>query len=349
MRFFKTTALLLSFLATILLDIGSVQARPTHLFKVGSLAPEGSIWTTRFNDFAREVLSKSNGEVGFKAYPGGVMGDDRAMYRKMRIGQLHGGGFTMIGIGEVVPDFRVLGIPCLFNSYEEVDQLTPKLMPRFQKAFSDKGLLLLALTEVGFVHTMSTLPLASLSELKKTRTWVPSGDSLNMIFLDTLGVVPIPLAIPDVLPALQTGMLDTVFNSFYGAIVLQWFTRIQYISDLPFAYAYGAFVLDRRKFSRLSPEQVDIVKSAAKKHFGLLVRDSRKSNKESLQVLKDNDVKVIAAADGEKERLRAFYDTAVQKMAGTVFSREIFEESERLLADIRAQAEDKHAKDGTPR
>ena len=348
MRSFRTTTLLLTFLATILLVASSSQARPAHLFKVASLAPDGSIWATRFNDFAQEVLSKSNGEVGFKAYPGGVMGDDRAMYRKMRIGQLHGGGFTMIGIGEVVPDFRVLGIPCLFNSYEEVDQLSPKLMPRFQKAFSDKGLVLLALTEVGFVHTMSTSPLSSLVELKKTRVWIPSGDPLNMIFLDTVGVVPIPLAIPDVLPSLQTGMIDTVFNSFYGAIVLQWFTKIQYISDLPFAYAYGAFVLDRKKFSRLSPEQADIVKNAAEKHFGLLINDSRKSNEESLQVLKDNGVEVVAAADGEKERLRAFYNIAVQKMADTVFSQEIFEESERLLAEIRAQAEEKLAKAGKP-
>ncbi len=348
MRSFGKTAQLLTFLATILLVASSSQARPAHLFKVASLAPDGSIWATRFNDFAQEVLSKSNGEVGFKAYPGGVMGDDRAMYRKMRIGQLHGGGFTMIGIGEVVPDFRVLGIPCLFNSYEEVDQLSPKLMPRFQKAFSDKGLVLLALTEVGFVHTMSTSPLSSLVELKKTRVWIPSGDPLNMIFLDTVGVVPIPLAIPDVLPSLQTGMIDTVFNSFYGAIVLQWFTKIQYISDLPFAYAYGAFVLDRKKFSRLSPEQADIVKNAAEKHFGLLINDSRKSNEESLQVLKDNGVEVVAAADGEKERLRAFYNIAVQKMADTVFSQEIFEESERLLAEIRAQAEEKLAKAGKP-
>ena len=348
MRSFRKPALFLTLLAAILLTAGSVQARPHHLFKVASLAPEGSIWATRFNDFAREVLSKSGGEVGFKAYPGGVMGDDRAMHRKMRIGQLHGGGFTMIGIGEVVPDFRVLGIPFLFNSYEEVDQLIPRLMPRFQKAFSDRGLVLLAMTEVGFVYTMSTSPLTSLTELKKTKSWVPSGDSLNMIFLDTLGVVPIPLAIPDVLPSLQTGMIDTVFNSFYGAIVLQWFTRIQYISDLPFAYAYGAFVLDRKNFSRLSPEQADIVKNAAEKHFGLLTGDSRRSNAESLRVLKDNGVEVIAAADGEKERLRAFHDQAVKKMTGPIFSREIYEETERLLGEIRHRSKGNLAKAGNP-
>jgi TRAP-type C4-dicarboxylate transport system substrate-binding protein len=74
----------------------SLQAAPQHLFKIASLAPAGSIWIDQFNNFAKEVEEKTNGEVGFRVYPGGVMGDDQSMYRKMRVGQLNGGGFTMI-------------------------------------------------------------------------------------------------------------------------------------------------------------------------------------------------------------------------------------------------------------
>jgi TRAP-type C4-dicarboxylate transport system substrate-binding protein len=122
-------------------------ASPRYIFKVASLAPEGSVWAKRFRDFTDEVVEKSNGEIGFKIYAGGVMGDDRSMYRKMRVGQLNGGGFTMTGIGEVVPDFRVLGIPFLFNSYDEVDRVKEKLMPRFEKEFDDKGMVLLAVSE----------------------------------------------------------------------------------------------------------------------------------------------------------------------------------------------------------
>jgi TRAP-type C4-dicarboxylate transport system substrate-binding protein len=44
-----------------------------YTFKVASLAPEGSVWTQRFRDFASEVTEKSGGEIGFKIYAGGVM------------------------------------------------------------------------------------------------------------------------------------------------------------------------------------------------------------------------------------------------------------------------------------
>ncbi len=76
--------------------------------------------------------------MGFRIYPGGVMGDDQSMYRKMRVGQLHGGGFTMTGISTVVPDFRVLAIPFLFDSYEEVDYVKAGLIPTFKERFQNK-------------------------------------------------------------------------------------------------------------------------------------------------------------------------------------------------------------------
>jgi TRAP-type C4-dicarboxylate transport system substrate-binding protein len=123
----------------LVISAGEVHAgKSRYTFKVASLAPEGSVWTKRFRDFANEVTEKSGGEIGFKIYAGGVMGDDRAMYRKMRVGQINGGGFTMTGIADIVPDFRVLGIPFFFNSYEEVDELRQKLFPRFQKEFDKK-------------------------------------------------------------------------------------------------------------------------------------------------------------------------------------------------------------------
>jgi len=83
-------------------------------FKIASLAPQGSIWSKQFDLFQEAVRKKTDGQVAFRVYYGGVMGDDRAMLRKMRIGQLHGAGFTVTGIGELVGDFRVMSIPfCL--------------------------------------------------------------------------------------------------------------------------------------------------------------------------------------------------------------------------------------------
>ena len=313
----------------IFLSVAPAQAkRYKYLFKVASLAPDGSVWTKRFRDFAREVEEKSNGEIGFKIYAGGVMGDDRAMYRKMRIGQLHGGGFTMTGIGEVVPDFRVLGIPFQFNSYDEVDRVKEKLLPRLEEEFDKKGMVLMAITEVGFIYTMSTTPITTLAELKQSKAWAPEGDPISKVLLETVGVTPIPLSIPDVLTSLQTGLINTAFNSFYGSIVLQWFTRISYITDIPFAYAYGAFILDKKTFSKLPPEHAEMMKAATRTNFSKLIDDTRKSNEEALQVLLNNGIKLVKITPMARVELQNNYrEMTVAKLIDDAFSKSIYEEA----------------------
>lgn len=315
----------------------SALAGPKYLFKIASVAPEGSVWTSRFRDFAAEVREKSNGEVGFKVYPGGVMGDDRAMYRKMRVGQLHGGGFTMTGIGPVVPDFRVMGIPFLFKSHAEVDLVRDGLSARFHQAFADQGLELVAMTEVGFVYTMSTSPISSVAELKASKAWAPESDPVSAAFLESLGVSPTPLAIPDVLSSLQTGLIDTVFNSLYGSIVLQWFSKAKYITDVPFGYAYGAFLLDRKKYLRLQPQHAQLIKTAADKYFTALIEDTRKSNMEALDVLQQNGATLIPLAEGTLVELEATRDKAMKNLSGEAFSRDIYDQVMKLLADYRAR------------
>lgn len=337
MYYSKRTVQLFILLFCTLLICSPVHAKAKYLFKVATIAPEGSIWTKRFRDFVAEVEEKSNGEVGFKVYPGGIMGDDRAMYRKIRVGQLHGGGFTMTGIGAVVPEFRIMGIPFLFRSYEEVDHVRKGLLPSFRKAFAAKGLELVAMTEVGFVYSMSTRPITTLDELKKTKIWAPEGDPLSTAYLQTLGITPLPLAIPDVLTSLQTGMLETVFNSLYGTIVLQWFTKTKYISDIPFGYAYGGFLLDRKKFSRLPAPHQQLIREIAKKHFTLLITDTRKSNKDSRKVLQNNGISLIAPEAATVELLQSKRDETVQRIRGVAFSSQIYQTATKLLDEYRNQ------------
>jgi TRAP-type C4-dicarboxylate transport system substrate-binding protein len=198
---YQTVAAVFLAIAILVVPVESRAAKSKYVFKIASLAPDGSVWATRFKDFTTEVTEKSNGEITFKAYPGGVMGDDRAMYRKMQIGQLQGGGFTMTGISEVVPDFRVLGIPVLFKSYREIDQVTEALFPNFQKALAEKDLVLIATTEVGFIYTMSAAPITDLKTLRQSKCWVPSNDPINQAFFAEIGISPIQLTIPDVFPA----------------------------------------------------------------------------------------------------------------------------------------------------
>ena len=333
----KAIAAIFLALAILLVPIDS-QAKSKYVFKIASLAPDGSVWANHFKNFAKEVTEKSNGEITFKIYPGGVMGDDRAMYRKMRIGQLHGGGFTMSGISQIVPDFRILGIPVLFESHQEVDRVTEALFPTFQKAFAKKGLTLIATTEVGFIYTMSAKPIKDLDLLRKSKCWVPSDDPVNLAFFEDIGISPIQLTIPDVLPSLQTGLIDTVFNSFYGSIVLQWFTKTAYITDAPFGYAYGAMVFSKRAMDRLPSKYAEMIKEVAKKHFSDLLADTRKSNKEALQALQDNGIKIIKATPQTLRELEGHRERTIAKTVGKAYSQGIYDETMQILSEIRRMA-----------
>lgn len=310
-------------------------AAPKHRFKIASLAPEGSVWVKQFKLFTDEVKEKTAGEVEFRVYPGGVMGDDLAMYRKMRVGQLNGGGFTMTGIAKVVPDFRVMSIPFLFESYEEVDEVTTGLLPLFRKRFEDEGMVLIAMTEVGFIYTMSTQPIATMSELQKATSWIPAGDPIAAAFLSNLGITPVQLSIPDVLSSLQTGLVDTVYNSLYGSIIMQWFTKARYVTDTPFGYAYGVFLLDKKKFNKLSQAQKDIIFKAADKHFAVLINETRKSNLDSRQVLEKQGVTFVTAAASSTEDLCRQRDAVVDKLIGEAFSKEAYTTVSTLLEQRR--------------
>ncbi|THB79222.1 MAG: TRAP transporter substrate-binding protein DctP [Desulfobulbaceae bacterium] len=306
-----------------------------HVYKIASLAPEGSVWVTAFRAFAEEVDRNTAGEVKFKIYPGGIMGDDRAMYRKMRAGQLHGGGFTMTGAAEFVPDFRIMAIPFLFKSYDEVDYVREQLLPYLKGQFSNKGIELIAMTEVGFIYTFSAKPRTTIEELQDGKTWAPSNDPLTATFLQSIDISPITLTIPDVLSSLQTGLIDTAFNSLYGSIVLQWFTKAPYVTDQPYGYAYGCFSMSTRSLAKLNPEQLRVIENAAQTHFSELLKSTRQSNIDSRAVLAQQGVSFVKTSPEIVARLESHRDKTIARVKGKSFSETAYDKLEAALNSYR--------------
>ncbi len=333
----RTTILGLIILLGTVIQVTDLQAGPKHVLKIASLAPEGSVWVDSFKDFAAEVTARTGGEVGFRIYPGGVMGDDRAMYRKMRVGQLHGGGFTMTGIADFVADFRVMAIPFLFRSYAEVDAVSAQLQPLFKQRFEDQGLHLVAMTEVGFIYTFSNEARVTIEDLRRAKTWAPSDDPLTAEFLKGLDISPITLAIPDVLSSLQTGLIDTAFNSLYGSIVLQWYTKAPFVTDAPYGYAYGVFIISEQALARLSDDQKRVIDEAANRHFADLIVKTRQSNEESRTVLAERGVTFVQTTPEVLKLLEEHRDEAVNSLIGSAFSEEIYRATQQVLETLRSK------------
>ena len=51
--------------------------------KVATLAPEGTAWHDILIDLGQKWKEATNGEVQVRIYPGGILGDERDMVRKI--------------------------------------------------------------------------------------------------------------------------------------------------------------------------------------------------------------------------------------------------------------------------
>ena len=76
-----------SFIIVALLVSPTHSTAKTLVIKLATLAPEGSSWIKTFHAIDAEVRKKTANQVGFKFYPGGILGgDEKDMLRKMHIG-----------------------------------------------------------------------------------------------------------------------------------------------------------------------------------------------------------------------------------------------------------------------
>jgi len=332
-------ALILAVSAQVVCDAAAAgRPRPKVEIKIATLAPEGSTWMRLMEQLDAEVRDSTASEVGFRFYPGGVQGDEAVVLRKIRLGQLHGGGFTGVGLGEIAPDLRVMEVPFFFRTTEEVRAVQERMGPVFEQELRGAGFELLGWSDVGFVYLFTKSPIRSTEDLRKVRMWLWEGDPLAEAFLKTLGVSPVPLPITDVVTSLQTGLIDAVYTSTLACIALQWFTRVSHMTDLPVTHAQGAVVVSRQAFEQISPAAQATVKRLARKYFDRLAIATTKDNETSAQVLAEKGIKVVALTDAEKAGFEEIGRVVREKLAATLYQREILDRTMKALEEARTAA-----------
>ena len=305
MNYFKFTIRILILLVALLSIVvaSPAQAGKKHIIKFATLAPEGSSWMKSMHKLSDKIKKATDGNVAFRFYPGGVSGDEKDVIRKMRIGQLHGAGFTGVGLGQILPEVRVLDLPFLFDSDEEIQHVYSKMDAYFKGLYEEKGYVLLGWVPVGWVHFFSQQPIHSVDDLRQSKPWMWEGDPLVEQVYKGLDVQPIPLSITDVLLSLQTGMVNTVYTSTRGALALQWFTKVKHVTRLRMGYATGGILISKKKFDKLPPSYQDAMKKIGEECLQELVELIQKDNLKAHKVLEKNNVKWVSLP-GEKEKAR---------------------------------------------
>lgn len=287
-------------------------------------------------EYDAAVRKESGGRVGFRVYPGQVMGDESAVLRKIRVGQLQAGGFTGVGIGDVAPMVRILDTPFLVNSADESDHLYATFGKEFETALEQGGYVLLGWAEVGFVHVFTKKRVSKPEDLSSIRMWTWEGDPVAAAAFSALDMNPIPLSITDVYSSLQTGLIDAFYTPPLAALALQWFTQVKYVVQAPLANSAGAVLISKRFFDKMPPDLQEILLRNGRKFMTELTALSRRDNAKAMETLFRQGIEGIAVSKADLSKYVEAGERARQMLAGKLYTKEFLAQVEKALRDYRA-------------
>ncbi len=272
--------------------------------RIATITPENSDWMRDMRASAAEIEERTDGRVEIKYFGGGIQGTDETVLNKIRLGALQGGAFTPSALSAIYPDMNLYGLPLVFNSEEEAAFVRERMDATLEQGLEDAGYVTFGFAAGGFAVIMSNDPVTSLEDMEGQRVWVPEGDNISYAAMEALNLSPVSLPLTDVLTGLQTGLIDIVAISPIGALVLQWHTRVKYVTEMPLVYTMGLMVVDKRAFDRLSDGDQAIVREVMSRTYENFDRVNLIDNREARDALLNTGIELVPIDDAELNRVR---------------------------------------------
>ena len=327
---------LLFSLAVGLIAAGQAQAAPGQL-RIGTLAPKNSLYHRQLMEVGEAWRSAQGEGAKYLVYPDGSQGGETDMARRMRIGQLQGALLSVVGLREIEPSISALqNMPLLFRSWDEVDYVREKMRPAIEKKFLDKGFVVLAWGDAGWVRFFSKEPAVRPDDYRRMKFFAWAGESEQQDIMKSLGYTPVPLETSDILPSIQTGMISAVPATPYFALASQVYATAGHMLDINWAPIVGALVVTRKSWDEMSPAARDALKAAGTR-AGLQMRtQARKEVDEAVDAMKKRGLQVHTPPPEQMKEWNALAEQLYPRIRGRMVPAETFDEVMKLLKDYRA-------------
>jgi TRAP-type C4-dicarboxylate transport system substrate-binding protein len=327
---------LLAIAAFAVLGLVSPLAHADVTIKLGTLAPNGSAWHTLLKEMGQKWEAASGGKVKLRVYPGGVLGNEGDLVKKMRIGQLQAAALTTIGLHDIAPDAQAIDVPMMVDSWATLDYVMDRMGPKLERTFESKGYVVLGWSEVGFVRFFSTKKVSTLPEMQAAKMFCWEGDPASADAWRAGGFHPVVISSTDIVPSLQTGMIDTVALAPLYAYSSHIFEKAKYMLDLPWTVLTGGTVVKKEDWDKVpadvKPKLIEISREYAKK----IGAEVRKMDSDALTSMVKDGLQVVKPADpGAFTKAAQASYTVVR---GRVVPAETFDEVKKLVEEAKRQS-----------
>ena len=306
------------------------------LVKMATLVPDGSTWHLILKETADKWRTVSSGAVNVRLYAGGVAGDDPDVVRKMRLGTLNAGVLTSVGVAEIDKSVYALGVPMMYDSYEELYFVLDKMRPRLEASLESKGFVVLNWADGGWVHFFTQRPVARPDDLKALKLFTWAGDAHSVDLLKSAGFNSVPLPATEIATALQTGLVSALGCPPQVAVIAQYYNYAKNMTDLPWQLLLGATVINKSVWEKIPADLRPQLLQVARESGARLQDEVRKSGDRDVEAMRKRGLNVVAVDARARDEWRKTAEGLYPKIRGTVVPAEAFDEALRWRNQYRA-------------
>jgi TRAP-type C4-dicarboxylate transport system substrate-binding protein len=267
----------------------------TITIKLATVAPEGSTWYNGMRQMGDRWAEISGGKVQLKIYAGGVAGNEGTQVRKMRIGQLHAAGMSNLGLLDIDPGPQVINTPMLIKSYDELDCVMEAITPTLEQRLLDKGFVVLSWSDAGWSYYFNREPVRTPADASRYKVFAWEGDPAAVIGFRKAGFNPVVVQSVEVIPSLQSGLIDGFFMTPLAALSLQWFALAPNMLHVPWAPLTGATVITKDTWDAIPAEYHEPFLQAARDVGDSLRAEIRRQDTAAIKVMEKYGLSVVEA------------------------------------------------------
>jgi TRAP-type transport system periplasmic protein len=307
--------------------------------KIATVVPKGSIYHRVLQNVGEKWRAAQGGKSRFIVYTDSVQGPEAETVRRMRVGQLSASMLSIVGLSDIDASVAVLQkIPLMFRSWDEVDHVREKLRAELEEKLRAKGFIVLFWGDGGWVQFFSNEPRVMPKDYKSAKIFAWAGDIPQVELMKSLGYTPVVLELTDILPSLQTGMIDTVPAAPIWALAGQFDHTAPHMLRINWVPIVGAVIITRKAWDTMSQAaRAALMEASAEAAAELRGRRDRR-DEDIIRALQQRGLKVTSPTPeverAWQELARHAWKTGVR---GSMVPADMFDKVERLLAEYRGE------------
>lgn len=310
-------------------DVHAQRKKSKNTIRTAMLAPRGSVIVRSFKQIDRDMRKATGNEWGVRIYASGVAGDEKDVIRKMRVGQMDSAIITTTGLSQVVREVAIIDTPGIVSGYDDIKKIKKEMWKEWQDTFWKNNVKLIGWFPAGEYRIFSKGKIKDISDLKKHRPWLwPESFVLKELWR-AIGATGVPLGVPDVYGALQTGMIDSYINSAVATVSMQWHTKVDHMTVSAKGVLLLAWVMNKDTWNKLPENARKIIEETVADLSKTAYEDAKREDGAAYKKLLKRGFKLSPEPKGLAKIEKMVRD----RLTGRVFSKQLVDRLTKITGN----------------